>query len=117
MKAEQIFNDLKELFGNVNKLHNIYTTKQSEIDKEITDIHHAIELNNNDAIKMMKLYKMLKDRLVARRIIKNELAVIHSLKSLKGNCQKNFNNTEKLIKVVNGQRSYTPRSLNRLFEK
>ena len=52
---------------------------QSEVDKEISDIYHYIELNNLNAYQGWLMYKMLQYRLKRRRVIKDELSIIKHL--------------------------------------
>lgn len=88
--------------------------EMSDIDKEITDIQHYIELNNLNAYQGFLAYKMLQGRLRKRRKIKNELHVLSQL----GACKVD---SAMLIDVQNAikeldSRTYTPRILSELFE-
>ena len=89
------------------------TVSMSDIDKEITDIQHYIELNNLNAYQGFLAYKMLQVRLRKRRKIKDELQVLTQL----GNCKIE---SSTLIDVQNAikemdNRVYTPRILTQLF--
>ncbi len=88
--------------------------EMSDIDKEITDIQHYIELNNLNAYQGFLAYKMLQGRLRKRRKIKNELHVLSQL----GSCKID---SAMLIDVQNAikeldNKTYTPRILMELFE-
>lgn len=88
--------------------------EMSDIDKEITDIQHYIELNNLNAYQGFLAYKMLQGRLRKRRKIKNELQILSQL----GICKVD---SAMLIDVQNAIReldnkTYTPRILSELFE-
>lgn len=86
----------------------------SDIDKEITDIQHYIELNDLNAYQGFLSYKMLQRRLRIRRKIKNELAVLNQL----GDCKMDsamLIDVQNVIKEMDN-RVYTPRILTQLFE-
>ena len=57
--------------------------KLSIVDKEICDILHYIEFCNLNAAQGYKAYKMLKERRIKRRSIKNELNVLSIILSKK----------------------------------
>ena len=85
----------------------------SEIDKEIVDIEHYIELYPFSACEGYKLAKKIKDLRVKRREIKNELEVIKLISDsncmtiAKGTFINHLNNLE--------TKQYTPRVLQDLF--
>ena len=86
----------------------------SDIDKEITDIQHYIELNDLNAYQGFLSYKMLQRRLRIRRKIKNELLVLNQL----GDCKMDsamLIDVQNVIKEMDN-RVYTPRILTQLFE-
>lgn len=86
----------------------------SNIDKEITDIEHYVELNNLNAYQGFLAYKMLQNRLRERRKIKNELQVLSQL----GNCKIDsamMLDVQNAIKLMDSK-TYTPRVLVDLFK-
>lgn len=86
----------------------------STIDKEICDILHYIEFCNLNAAQGYKAYKMLKERRIKRRSIKNELDVLSIILSKKIS----ETATDEIEKAVAGmdKRKYEPRVLNELFD-
>lgn len=86
----------------------------SEVDKELCDINHYIEFCNLNAAQGYKAYKMIKDRRVKRRSIKNELDVLNMIlgKRLSESV------TNEITNAVLGmdKRIYEPRVLNELFD-
>lgn len=86
----------------------------SDVDKELSDLNHYIEFCSLNAAQGYKAYKMVKDRRIKRRSIKNELAVVDVI------LEKKISDSmvEEVMKVVHGldERIYTPRVLNELFD-
>lgn len=85
----------------------------SKVDQELSDVNHYIEFCNLNAAQGYKAYKMIKDRRIKRRSIKNELQVVDIILSKKI-CE---NTTDEIQKAIAGmdQRTYEPRVLNELF--
>lgn len=86
----------------------------SEVDKELCDINHYIEFCNLNAAQGYKAYKMIKDRRVKRRSIKNELDVLNMILGKK----LSESVTNEITNVVSrmDKRIYEPRVLNELFD-
>lgn len=86
----------------------------SEVDKELCDINHYIEFCNLNAAQGYKAYKMIKDRRVKRRSIKNELEVLNMILGKK----LSESVTNEITNAVSGmdKRIYEPRVLNELFD-
>ena len=86
----------------------------SDVDKELSDINHYIEFCNLNAAQGYKAYKMIKERRIKRRTIKNELVVVETIleKRLSDSIAEEI---EKVIHNLN-VRTYTPRILNELFD-
>lgn len=85
----------------------------SKVDQELSDVNHYIEFCNLNAAQGYKAYKMIKDRRIKRRSIKNELQVVDIILSKKI-CE---TATDEIQKAISGmdQRTYEPRVLNELF--
>lgn len=90
------------------------TEQLSNIDKELSDIYHYIEFCNLNAAQGYKAYRMIKDRRIKRRSIKNELEVIGIILGRKIS----ETATEEIMKCVAGMdnRTYEPRVLKELFD-
>lgn len=86
----------------------------SEVDKELCDINHYIEFCNLNAAQGYKAYKMIKDRRMKRRSIKNELDVLNMILGKK----LSESVTNEITNAVLGmdKRIYEPRILNELFD-
>lgn len=86
----------------------------STVDKELSDIYHYIELRNLNAAQGYKIYKMIRDRRIKRRAIKNELAVLSIILG------KKISDTtmDEIRKNIEGMdnRKYEPRVLSQLFD-
>lgn len=86
----------------------------SQVDKEITDIKHYIEFNKLNAVEGYKAYKMLRDKLLERRAIKNDYSKFQVLTSAKVSDIFDGTLDENLKALEN--KTYTPRVLNELFD-
>ena len=86
----------------------------SKIDQELSDIDHYIEFVNLNAAQGYKAYKMIKDRRIIRRSIKNELEVLNIILGKKIS----ETATDEIQKAISGmdKRTYEPRVLNELFD-
>lgn len=86
----------------------------SDIEKELTDLAHYVEFCDLNAAQGYKAYKMIKERRIQRRAIKNEIAVIDVI------IDDQFGSSlvEQVTKAVHGmeERTYVPRALNELFD-
>lgn len=90
------------------------TNQLSQVDKELSDINHYIEFVNLNAAQGYKAYKMIKDRRIKRRSIKNELNVLSIILGKKISDSV----TDEIQKAVSGmdRRTYEPRVMNELFD-
>lgn len=86
----------------------------STVDKEICDILHYIEFCNLNAAQGYKAYKMLKERRIKRRSIKNELRVVDIILGKKIS----ETATDEIEKAISGmdKRKYEPRVMRELFD-
>lgn len=86
----------------------------SEVDKELCDINHYIEFCSLNAAQGYKAYKMIKDRRIKRRSIKNELDILGVILGKKISDSV----SDELQKMINGLdgRQYEPRVMNELFD-
>ena len=101
---------VKELEGRRDELLKC----ESSIDKKITDILHCAEFYELDACKGYKLYKILHETRIERRIIKNELQSIMSTLSYISN--KNVNSAISEVNKAFGDKTYKPRVVDELFD-
>ena len=86
----------------------------SKVDQELSDINHYIEFCNLNAAQGYKAYKMIKERRIKRRSIKNELEVLSIILG------KKISDTasDEIQKAIAGmdKRTYEPRIMTELFD-
>ena len=111
---DDIFTKLKSLgSANFQKEHDELSQQLSKIDQEVCDIQHYIEFNRLNAAEGYKAYKLLQDKLLERRVIKDNQSKFQMLASAKvsdifdGTLEKNLSELS--------HRTYTPRVLKELF--
>lgn len=108
-------NNLSEKFSVLQGNKEWLLEKESNIDKQISDILHFLEFNSFSASEGYKLCKALKELRLKRREVKNELELIniincHTCNNIaKGSTNKAINSIENKL--------YTPRVLTELFEQ
>jgi len=103
-----------ELFKGLLQYELELRTRLSEVDREICDLEHFMEFSSLNAAKGFQAYQMLKERLIKRRKIKNQMAMLNCLL----NCTSGDFSTgkaEKQIDLLAG-RTYRPRVLFDLFD-
>lgn len=109
-KATDMSNIANEAINRKRKL----CQELSLVDKELCDILHYIEFCNLNAAQGYKAYKMVKERRILRRKIKDEISILDSIldqkvsQTAKDTIQKT---AEKMDK-----RTYEPRVLRELFD-
>ena len=111
-----ILEKVKEMHVFTKELENrkLYLSdKLSKIDLEIVDIEHAAEFYNLNASQGYKLYKLLHDRRIERRKIKDELQIIGFTLGTTINST-NIHNLERSILGMDNKK-YTPRINKELF--
>ncbi len=117
-------NDLETIKDKLAKLYNYVQSSEerqkelanalSDVDKEISDIHHYIEFGKFNCYQGWLAFSMLRNRLKQRRKIKDELTIINQLGESIIDLNA-LNNIQKGIERLNS-RTYQPRRLNELFE-
>ena len=97
------------------KIRKVELTQQlSDVDEQLCDIYHYIEFSKLNACQGYKAAKMIKDKRIARRRIKNELQVLSII--LSSNISDEIE--QEVVGRIKGMdnRVYNPRSLTELFE-
>lgn len=106
--------DMNGLAVDASNRKDVLLQQLSDIDKEISDIMHYIEFSKLNAAQGYKAFKMIKDRRIKRRSIKNELNIVEVILS------KKFNDSisKEIMKAVENmdKRTYEPRVLKELFD-
>lgn len=104
------FTETAEMYAKYSKTIN---RQLAEVELEIEDLYHYIEFSSFNAAQGYKAYKMLKERLIKRRELKDSIILLDSIqeKNMLTCSVDNINN------VVNklDSRSYRPRVLKELF--
>lgn len=111
---DSIINTLEVDFDLLEKRKKVLEVELLKIEREITDIYHAMEFYNLDAAKGYKIYKMMQERLIRRRQNKDETLKINYILNggINGLTSKE---TRKHIESMKN-RYYQPRVLRELFE-
>ena len=111
--VDEIMESLEMDFDLLVKRKKVLELELLEIEREITDIYHAMEFYNLDAAKGYKIYKMMQERLIRRRQNKDETLKIDYILSggIKGLTNKQ---TRKHFETMEN-RQYQPRALKELF--
>ena len=112
--VDEMMESLEMDFDLLVKRKKMLELERLEIEREITDVYHAIEFYNLDAAKGYKIYKMMQERLIRRRQNKDETLKIDYILSggINGLTSKQ---TRKHFESLEN-RQYQPRALKELFE-
>lgn len=86
----------------------------SFVDMELSDINHYIEFCNLNAAQGWKAYKMIKERRIKRRSIKNEIQILNIILDKKISDTVTNEILESMSKM--DKRTYEPRVMNELFD-
>lgn len=107
---------LEKNFDLLIKRKKVLDVERLSIEREITDIYHAMEFYNLDAAKGYNLYRMMKERLIRRRKNKDEaMRIEHILTGgIKGIA--NGQARERFETEMMEEKEYRPRVLKELFE-
>ena len=84
------------------------------VDRELSDINHYIEFCNLNAAQGWKAYKMIKERRIKRRSIKNEIQILNIILDKKISDTVTNEILESMSKM--DKRTYEPRVMNELFD-
>lgn len=118
----ELLNNINEFFMNMEDTEKRLSTELSNKEAERNDLLHEIELSKLNAIERMQVYAKLEKVLQERRIIKDKIALVNTMKPYsnkyieKGICAET-NITIKNIETLKSNqanRQYTPRILKDL---
>lgn len=110
---DRFMDSLDADFSLLIKRKKVLNLEYLKIEREITDIYHAMEFYNLDAAKGYKLYRMMHEILIKRRKNKDESLKIEYI--LAGGIKGLENNTTKQRIEKLNNRHYQPRVFNELF--
>ncbi len=110
MESENLF-DIGSIVLSKRKIY--LELELAKIEREVTDIYHAMEFYNYGVCNGFKMYKLMQERLIQRRKIKDEMIKIDYM--LSGIFEEL--SAEQIIENIKGMdnRKYTPRVLKELF--
>jgi hypothetical protein len=80
---------INTLYGNITSRLNVLAAKQKEIDIKEQEILHYIEFKKYDAVAGSKLIKLLRTTRQERRVIKDEMEELGSIKKRMENARLN----------------------------
>ena len=112
MSAEELLKYMLNFFQDIDKRLQELSSKQSEWDKKQDEILHYIENHKMDAIKSCKAVKLLQHVRDERRLVKDEIDAIHSLKDTFVDKYKNKLIEKDLIQALKNLRELEERKNN-----
>lgn len=110
--AETALHSFYEACNNLEQLQTFFTTQQSIMDRKQEDVLHKIEFGSVLGVNGVRYSKMLKDIRIKRRIAKDSLKILESVKAAYSKAQSYENQKESLE-----SRIYSPRELTELFSR
>ena len=117
-----LLNNIKDFFYNIEEIEKKLNTELYNKEGERDDLLHEIELSKLNAIEIMSTYKKLETVLKERRIIKDKIELIKTIKPYtskfitKGICAETDVTIKNIETLKSNQenRQYTPRVLKDL---
>lgn len=110
--AETALHSFYEACNNLEQLQTFFATQQSIMDRKQEDVLHKIEFGSVLGVNGVRYSKMLKDIRIKRRIAKDSLKILESVKAAYSKAQSYENQKESLE-----SRIYSPRELSELFSR
>lgn len=110
--AETALHSFYEACNNLEQLQTFFTTQQSIMDRKQEDVLHKIEFGSVLGVNGVRYSKMLKDIRIKRRIAKDSIKILESVKAAYSKAQSYENQKESLE-----SRIYSPRELSELFSR
>ena len=107
-KIEELYNQILEIKNQYIAENDLLNKRLSQIDLEISDIYHFIELEKVPVTKWVKIYKLLREKLIERGKIKSEIRTTFVMINV---FDKEFNREEITQSVQSVQyEAYRPRT-------
>ena len=110
----KLLTECEQFVNNIVSNKEYLNAKLTTIEKEQTDLEHAIEFYNLNACEGFKLYKKLKEVRLERRKIKDSLTVISILEDSFSSSFFEYPPSKRVEGIKN--RKYKPRALKELFD-
>lgn len=76
---EQALQSVKDIYVNCPTRYDAAVNELRDVENEIQDMLHIIELCSLDAIAMTRKYKNLKKLRMRRRVLKNEIEILEEI--------------------------------------
>lgn len=76
---DEILKELRLISNKSQRIRDKKLEELSQVDLEISDIYHYIEIGGYSAVQSSKVFKLLRQTLSKRRDIKNEFELIQAL--------------------------------------
>lgn len=76
---DEILKELRLISNKSQRIRDKKLEELSQVDLEISDIYHYIEIGGYNAVQSSKVFKLLRQTLSKRRDIKNEFELIQAL--------------------------------------
>ena len=114
-------NNLTKILKDLNVYKDECNSQLSECDKTIVDLQHCLEFERLDAIQLTQIVVRLRDTLIKRRYLKEELAYVYAISSADSNIKLTITRLNQIrdayCKQVKEERSklYSPRVDRSLF--
>lgn len=117
-----LLKNIKEFFYNIDEIEKKLNTELYNKEGERDDLLHEIELSKLNAIERMQTYSRLETVLKERRIIKDKIELINTIKPytskfiMKGICAETDTTIKNIETLKSNQesRQYTPRIIKDL---
>lgn len=118
----KLLHEIKDYFMNMDDTEKRLSLDLINKEVERDDLLHEIELSKLNAIEIMSVYKKLEKVLQERRVIKDKIALINTMKGYakkfieKGICAETTTTIKNIetLRTNNENRQYTPRILKDL---
>lgn len=115
--SEYIIYVLSDAVSKLNKRYDALVDEMSKYDRQKTDVEHYIEFNIGklNACDGYKAYKLLQNVLIERRKIKDELAILQTVRDRIAFPEEIANIDERVQELK--ERRYEPREFTHLFNE
>lgn len=118
----KLLHEIKDYFMNMEDTEKRLSMELLNKEAERDDLLHEIELSKLNAIEIMSVYKKLEKVLQERRVIKDKIALLNTMKGYakkfieKGICAETATTIKNIetLRSNNENRQYTPRILKDL---
>lgn len=110
---DNVRNDITESFKEIVAYRERLLKQLSRVEDELCDCEHACEFFKCDASRGYKLYRMIRERRIKRRFLKDELMKSRAVLNMSYTEIVNGGIDDKFKEI--GEQSYKPRVLTELF--